>query len=159
MKYAFVLGRVYSLSIAELVAILERPDPALNLTGQPLKILESSPEILLIETEAPLNAEKMQRKLGGVVKILEVVDTIKKRENDSINFALKHYFKPGVLKKQFFKDYKGKVQFGVSIYILDMSLLQRPPANSRPQNGKDNFGQFERTNNIFSEPKRIGMMI
>ena len=51
------------------------------------------------------------------------------------------------------------MQFGVSIYILDMSLLQRPPANSRPQNGKDNFGQFERTNNIFSEPKRIGMMI
>ena len=82
MKYAFVLGRVDSLSIAELVAILERPDPALNLTGQPLKILESSPEILLIETEAPLNAEKMQRKLGGVVKILEVVDTIKKRRSN-----------------------------------------------------------------------------
>lgn len=151
MQYAFVLGRVYTLSVAELIALLEKPDPQLNLTGEPIKILEASEEVLVIETTAALNVEKLQRKLGGVIKILQVVDVIKKREQDSINFALKHYFKPSLLKKTFFKDYKGKSQFGISIYLLDMALAERP---ARPEPGqKPNF------NSPFGEPKRIGMMI
>ncbi|HVY67598.1 MAG TPA: DNA methyltransferase [Patescibacteria group bacterium] len=149
MKYAFVLGRVFTLSVAELAAVLERPDAALGLAGQPVKILDASEEVLVIETEQPLRADRLQKKLGGVIKILEVVETVKKREQDSINFALKHYFKPSVLKKQFFKDYKGKLQFGVSIYVLDHALLQRPAA--------DKSGAH--FNNIFGEPKRLGMMI
>jgi tRNA G10 N-methylase Trm11 len=151
MKYAFILGRVYTLSIAELVAILEKPDTSLNLTGQPVKILEASEEVLVIETVNPLKVELLQKKLGGIIKILEVVDVIKKREADSINFALKHYFKPSVLKKQFFKEYKGKMQFGVSIYVLDMDLLKKPQISNKNAGG--NFGS------IFQEPKRVGMMI
>src|SRR6185295_10498897 len=118
MRYAFILGRVYTLSVAELAAVLEKSDASLNLSGEPVKILEASEEVVIIETAKPLNIDKLQRKLGGVVKILEVVDVIKKRESESINFALKHYFKPGVLKKHFFKEYKGKAQFGLSVYIL-----------------------------------------
>lgn len=151
MKYAFILGRVYTLSVAELIAVLEKPDVSLNLTGEPVKILEASEEVLIIETPAPLRVENLQKKLGGVIKILEIVDIIKKREADSINFALKHYFRPSVLKKQFFKEYKGKMQFGVSIYVLDMNLLKKPAFD--PKNPKGSFG------NIFSEPKRVGMMI
>lgn len=150
MKYAFILGRVYTLSIAELVAILEKPDMSLGLEGKPLKILEASPEVLIIETEKPINAEKLQKKLGGVIKILQIVDTLKKREQDSINFTLKHYFKPSVLKKNFFKEYKGKMQFGISIYLLSMDMV-RPPERHGSQ--EKNF------NNPFGEPKRIGMMI
>lgn len=153
MKYAFVLGRVHTLAIAELTAVLEKPDTSLGITGEPLEILECSEEILIIETKAPINTEKLQKKLGSVIKILEVVDFIKKRENDSVNFALKHYFKPSVLKKQFFKDYKGKIQFGISIYILDASLLQRPPSNFGKGKDQPVF------NSVFSEPKRVGMMI
>jgi tRNA G10 N-methylase Trm11 len=159
MKYAFVLGRVYTLSVAELLAVLEKTDASLNLTGEPVKILEASEEILIVETSKPLNAERLQKKLGGVIKILEVVDIIKKREQDSINFALKHYFKPGILKKQFFKDYKGKVQFGISIYVLDMDLLKRPDPNSRDRNFAAGGGSAFGGNSIFGEPKRVGMMI
>ncbi|MCL5666872.1 MAG: hypothetical protein M1383_03820 [Patescibacteria group bacterium] len=154
MRYAFVLGRVYTLSIAELVAILEKPDPSFNLSGDSIKILEASEEVLVIETKHPLSAERLQKKLGGVIKILQIVDVLKKREQDSINFALKHYFKPGVLKKQFFKDYKGKMQFGVSIYLLDMSLARPSTAPvPLPNTEQRNF------NSPFGEPKRIGMMI
>jgi tRNA G10 N-methylase Trm11 len=152
MRYAFILGRVYSLSVAELIAVLEKPDASLNLDGSAVRILEASEEVLIIETEKPIYAEKLQRKLGGVIKILEVVDVLKKREAESVNFALKHYFKPGILKKQFFKDYKGKVQFGLSIYILDMALLARPEPGVR----RDDRNSF---NSVFSEPKRVGMMI
>lgn len=151
MRYAFILGRVYTLSVAELISVLESADPALNLSSDPVKILESSEEVLVIETTEPIKIDLLQKKLGGIIKILEVVDIIKKRESDSVNFALKHYFKPSVLKKQFFKEYKGKMQFGVSIYLLDMSLLKPPAPSERNPGG--NFG------NIFQEPKRVGMMI
>jgi tRNA G10 N-methylase Trm11 len=150
MQYAFVLGRVYTLSVAELIAILEKPDPSLNLTGEPVKILDASEEILIIETSNPIQVEKLQRRLGGCIKILQVIDTIHKREQDSINFSLKHYFKPSTLKKHFLKDYKGKVQFGLSLYILDTDLLKKPEAN--PKTGFI-------TSSVFSEPKRIGMMV
>ncbi len=128
MQYAFVLGRVYTLSLAELFSYFER----LNLE---VSIIDASPEILIIETAAQLDVHKMQKELGGTVKILRVIDSVKKRELDSINFALKHYFKPSKIKNDFLKNAKGKIQFGVSVYLLDGSL--------RP----------------FGEPKRLGMFI
>ncbi|MCX6797449.1 MAG: hypothetical protein NTX98_03165 [Candidatus Doudnabacteria bacterium] len=103
MQYAFVLGRVYTLSVAELMAILEKPDSTLNLTGEPIKILEASEEILIIETQGALNLDKLQKRLGGVIKILQIIDCVKKRPQDSVNFALKHYFRPSTLKKYFLK--------------------------------------------------------
>jgi len=150
MRYAFVLGRVHTLSVAELFAVLEKPDASLGLTAEPIKLLEASPEVVVIETQNAIPAEKLQKRLGGVIKILEVVDIVKKRPQDSINFALKHYFKPSVLKKQFLKDYKGKEQFGVSIYLLDMELA-RPPMRFNPDE--------KPKPSAFGEPKRLGMMI
>jgi len=135
MIYAFVLGRVYTLSLAEIFAVLEKPDPSLGLDGSPIKILDASLEILVIETQKPLLTEALQKRLGGVIKILKVIDVLEKREQDSINFAVKHYFKPSILKRTFFKDYKGKKQFGLSIYLLDPAIQ------------------------AFGEPKRIGMTI
>lgn len=158
MTYAFVLGRVYTLSVAELLAVLEKPNPALGLSGEPLKVLEASPEAIIIDSPTPLHIDKLQRQLGGIIKILQVVDVVKKREQDSINFALKHYFRPSVLKKQFFKEYKGKMQFGISIYLLDMDLAKPPARDAKtpaPRPGQD--GQSFQT--VFGEPKRLGMII
>ena len=149
MQYAFVLGRVYTLSLAELIAVLEKADPALNLNGDPVKIIEASEEVLIVETPAPLKAEILQKRLGGSIKILQIVDTIKKRPQDSVNFALKHYFRPSTLRKQFLKEYKGKIQIGLSIYLLDPELARRPSPNTSEKNPQIS---------IFTEPKRIGMM-
>jgi hypothetical protein len=150
MQYAFILGRVYTLSTAELVAVLEKPDPTLGLFGEPLKIVGASEEVLIIETNQILNIEKLQRRLGGIIKILQIVDSVKKRSQDSVNFALRHYFRPGILKKEFLKDYKGKIQVGLSIYLLDMDL-------AKPQFQKNKEQKVSIS--IFTEPKRIGMMI
>ncbi len=154
MKYAFVLGRVYTLSIAELIAVMEKPDPALGISGESINIIDASEEVIVIETSQKIQAEKLQKKLGGVIKILEIIDSLKKREQDSINFALKHYFKPSILKKHFLKDYKGKIQFGISLYLLDMTLAKGSPL---PPNR--NSSQNQRTVSAFGEPKRIGMMV
>jgi tRNA G10 N-methylase Trm11 len=131
MQYAFVLGRVYTLSLAELLAAL----PKLY-TGE-IKILEVSFEVLIIETSTPLDVEKMQHALGGTIKILKILDFVKKRDGDSVNFALRNYFKPSKIKTDYLKNQSGKIQFGVSIYLLDKAL------NEQAQ----------------GEPKRLGMFI
>ena len=128
MQYAFVLGRVYTLSLAELFSYFQTHNIDVS-------IIDASPEVLVVEVPDQIDAQKIQKELGGVVKILRLVDTMPKREADSINFALQHYFKPSKLKTDFLKNYKGKIQFGLSVYLLDSQVK------------------------AFGEPKRLGMMI
>lgn len=128
MQYAFVLGRVYTLSLAELFSYFQTHSIE-------VAIIDASPEVLVVEVPGQIDAQKIQNELGGVVKILRIVDIVPKRETDSINFALQNYFKPSKMKTDFLKNYKGKIQFGVSTYLLDMNIK------------------------AFGEPKRLGMSI
>ncbi|MBL8031574.1 MAG: hypothetical protein JNK33_04610 [Candidatus Doudnabacteria bacterium] len=128
MTYAFVLGRVYTLSLAELLAYFKT-------LQSPIKIVEASFELLLVETDKALDVERFQKHLGGTIKILKIVDVVKKREQDSINFCLQNYFKPSKLKADFLKSASGKIQFGVSVYLLDPEVR------------------------AFGEPKKLGMFI
>jgi tRNA G10 N-methylase Trm11 len=165
MQYAFVLGRVYTLSIAEILAVLEKTDPTCGLVDNPVKILEASKEVLIIETPKPLLCLPLQKKLGGVIKILRIVDVVEKRKQESLNFALRNYFKPSLLKKEFFKDYKGKKQFGVSVYVLDEELVAKTnfnqaPRYPAPKNFTDPSAKNKpTTQTVWGEPNRIGMMI
>jgi tRNA G10 N-methylase Trm11 len=128
MQYAFILGRVYTLSIAELILILKR-------YKIDFKVMAISPEAMVIETETQLNFEKLQAELGGVIKIVKIIDVVQKRERESINFGLQNYFRPSKLKKDYFKEYSGKKQFGVSVYLLDANIK------------------------ALGEPRRLGMFI
>jgi tRNA G10 N-methylase Trm11 len=127
-QYAFVLGRVHTLSLAELFILFKKHQLE-------VKIIEASPEVLIVEMETVLDAEKWQKMLGGTIKILKIIDALRKRPQDSINFPLQNYFRPSRLKKDFLKNYGGKIQFGVSVYLIDMEAQ------------------------AFGEPKRIGMFI
>jgi tRNA G10 N-methylase Trm11 len=112
MIYAFILGRVYTLSLAELIEVLQKKDIT-------FVIRAISKEAVIIETEQSLDFEQLQRELGGTIKIAKILDVLKKRERDSVNFALQNYFKPSTLKKDYFKEYVGKKQFGLSVYLLN----------------------------------------
>jgi tRNA G10 N-methylase Trm11 len=113
--YAFVLGRVFTLSLAELIEVLRNKDISFVL-------LAVSKEAAIIEVEQSLDFESLQKELGGTIKIVKIIDSLKKRDRDSINFALQNYFKPSTLKKDYFKEYTGKKQFGVSVYTLHPSV-------------------------------------
>jgi tRNA G10 N-methylase Trm11 len=128
MQYAFVLGRVFTLSLAELLQVLAQ-------LKKEIKIVEASYEVLIVDTPEQLDTERLQKQLGGTIKILKIVDVLKKREQDSINFALKNYFKPSKIKTEFLKNKSGKIQFGVSVYLLDPEVQ------------------------AFGEVKRVGMFI
>jgi tRNA G10 N-methylase Trm11 len=116
--YAFVLGRVNTLSLAELIQVLGQ-------LGVEFKILACSSEVLVVETQAQINAEKLQIRLGGVIKIVKIFDTFQKKGKELPSQILETYFNFKTVKTQYFSDYSGKKQFGVSVYNLDPTVRFR----------------------------------
>jgi len=116
-QYAFVLGRVYTLSLAELLSVLD------NL-GLTYRVAACSAEVVVIETEKQLDCAKLQARLGGVIKIIRLFDTFQKKGKEYPSQALANYF---TFKRinEYFHEYSGKKQFGVSIYVLDPTLRFR----------------------------------
>lgn len=121
MRYAFVLGRVFTLSLAELLEVLKNLDIG-------YKILVCSPEVVAIETDKPINAEQMQPRLGGVIKIIRLIDTFQKKGKEYPSNVMETYFTFKRIKTDYFTEYSGKKQFGVSIYTLDPTIRFREEA-------------------------------
>jgi tRNA G10 N-methylase Trm11 len=118
MHYAFVLGRVFTLSLAELLEVLRN-------TGVNFTVVVCSPEVLVIQTEAAINAEKLQARLGGVIKIIKIFDVFQKKGKEYPSQVLESYFTFKRIKSQYFTEYSGKKQFGVSVYSLDPAVRFR----------------------------------
>ncbi len=114
MQYAFILGRVYTLSLAELLSVL-------NQMGVNPKVLACSAEVAVIEVSQALNAEVLQARLGGVIKIIRLLETFQKKGKEFPSQVLAAYFTFKKIK-EYFHDYSGKKQFGVSIYSLDPAV-------------------------------------
>ncbi|MBI2355582.1 MAG: hypothetical protein HYV13_00020 [Candidatus Doudnabacteria bacterium] len=118
MRYAFILGRVYTLSLAELLQKLG------NL-GINYKVLACAPEVVVLETDQPIQADKLQPQLGGIIKIIRLLDTFQKKGKEYPSNALINYFNFKRIKSDYFGEYSGKRQFGVSIYSLDPAIRFR----------------------------------
>jgi len=66
MIYAFILGRIFTLSVAELLSVFERENIS-------YKILSASAEVLIVKMPQPIkNEQAFLNDLGGIVKIIEV---------------------------------------------------------------------------------------
>jgi len=120
MLYAFILGRVYTLSLAELLSVVS----SMQLT---YKVKACSPEVVILELEKAIDAPALQQKLGGTVKIIRLFDTFQKKGKEYPTAVLGNYFTFKKIK-EYFHEYSGKKQFGVSIYSLDPSIRFREEA-------------------------------
>ncbi|HEX5429783.1 MAG TPA: DNA methyltransferase [Patescibacteria group bacterium] len=116
-QYAFVLGRVFTLSLAELLQVLQN-------SGVDFRLAACSAEVAVIETEAQLDAPKLQAKLGGVIKIIRLFDSFQKKGREYPSQTLANYFTYKRIN-EYFHEYSGKKQFGVSLYVLDPLLRFR----------------------------------
>ncbi|MGE5393073.1 MAG: TRM11 family SAM-dependent methyltransferase [Candidatus Saccharibacteria bacterium] len=117
-QYAFVLGRVYTLSLAELLCLLAN-------MGVSYRIVACSPEVVIVETDKQIDAQAVQARLGGVIKIIRLFDSFQKKGKEYPSQTLENYFTFKRVKNDYFSDYSGKRQFGVSIYTLDPALRFR----------------------------------
>lgn len=106
------------MSLAELLEVLKN-------SGFAYVIKACSSELVVIETDKPLDAEKLQPKLGGVIKIVKIFDTFQKKGKELPSQVLETYFTFKTIKSQYFTEYSGKKQFGVSLYSLDPAVRFR----------------------------------
>ena len=111
LKYAFNLGRVFTLSLAELFAVFE--NMALS-----FRLVDLYREVLIIEVEEKLDVVKLQKTLGGTIKIMQVLDSLGRKKFLSPSLVLKDYFDAKMLKEQFLSNYTGKIQIGISYYPM-----------------------------------------
>ena len=91
LKYAFNLGRVFTLSLAELFAVFEN-------MGLNFRLVDLYREVLIIETETELDVKKLQRRLGGTIKIMKVLDSLGRKKIAGPSWVFKDYFDAKVLK-------------------------------------------------------------
>ncbi len=115
LKYAFNLGRVFTLSLAELFAVFEN-------MGLSFRLVDLYREVLIIETEQPIEAAKLQKTLGGTIKIMQVLESLGRKKGLSPSLVFKSYFDANLLKEQYLTNYSGKIQIGVSYYPMAADL-------------------------------------
>src|SRR3989339_1902446 len=101
--YGFVLGRVSELSRAEIISLLQQ-------TTKKSKDLYACKDILILEFNDLLNVNGWQRRLGGTIKIFQIMSECSEKDLKSqltniLNQRLKD-IKPG----------EEKFQFGFSLY-------------------------------------------
>ncbi|MBI3379479.1 methyltransferase domain-containing protein [Candidatus Gottesmanbacteria bacterium] len=105
-QYFFILGRNPSLSIAEILSVLN----SLSISFE-IKII--SQEVLIIETENTIDANQLVKTFGGTIKIGQVIQSVGLDEDES-NFQ--KVFEADNLTKNYFLKLDGKIHFGISIY-------------------------------------------
>lgn len=115
LKYAFHLGRVFTLSLAELFAVFEN-------MGLSFRLADFYREVLIIETETELEVEKLQKRLGGTIKIMAVLDSKGRKKQFGPSAVFREYFDAKILKETFLHNPSGKIQIGISLYPLATQL-------------------------------------
>ncbi len=100
-KYIFILGRTPELSIAEINAVFKR------FVWNFIPLVRSS-EVYILESDA-IDIHLLNKTLGGTVKIGTVIAIANKEQ-------LTEVISIDLLTQKIFAEYKGKVQFGISIY-------------------------------------------
>ncbi len=99
-QYAFILGRKYSLSVAELV----------NFFGSSARILDSSTHVLIASFDKDfLNPQQVLDLLGGTVKIVEIFQKLIPKPESLSDVIAEHLL-------QRHEGKAGKLLYGVSVY-------------------------------------------
>lgn len=120
MKYAFILGRIFTLSAAELLSVFEREKID-------YKILASGPDVLIADLARPIKDEQsFLNGLGGIVKIIEVLGEENKvsdlRNALSAEKLINHY--PNI-KPELENIPSVKFYWGLSVYFICDAQLHK----------------------------------
>lgn len=104
-QFIFILGRTPELSVAEILAVLKR----FNIF---FKTIQSTREILIVESDSALDVFLLNKTLGGTVKIGKIVRLEKSVALEDLPDILDFNF----LKSNFFENTERKVDFDLSMY-------------------------------------------
>lgn len=105
-QYFFVLGNNHTLSKIEIITVLK------NLPVD-FKIISTSSEILIIETGLEINPNDLIKKLGGTIKIGEIVNSF---TVDKFLESSEEILTDIDLLSKLFDPQLEKLTFGISVY-------------------------------------------
>ena len=109
MKYIFILGRTPELSLAEIRSVFAAKKIQ-------YEIIKTSREVAIIDALTDVDIEKLNKTLGGVVKIGVVAE--EKEISDNYAEILSENILDSVPKNE-----TSKIEFGISIYSLNGDRL------------------------------------
>lgn len=98
--YAFILGRKYLLSIAEIC----------NLIKDRGRIIDVRKDTLIVSFKTRLDSKLLLSQIGGTIKIAEVISEISLAQKNKLAETISHY----LYNK--FQGHDGKVNYGISLY-------------------------------------------
>lgn len=107
--YVFILGRYPKLSLKELDTVLKN-DKTLSYS------IESDSHVALVKTKKDLDVVKLNKKLGGIVKMGIVIDTLTLPQTSE---QLTGYLSSDKTLITFFGEQKKRVNYGISLYSLN----------------------------------------
>ena len=117
MRYAFVLGRVYTLSIAELAAVLDLRDSRLL-----------AADFLTAEIGREINVADLIKRLGGMIKIGRIAAEIKSGDDSRLGEELKKVARAKQMERPLARV------FGVDQTIETLfKAIETRPATSEPK--------------------------
>lgn len=120
MFYAFILGRIFTLSVAELLSVFEREK-------MEYEIISASADILMVKMPKPIkDIQAFLNNLGGIIKIIEVFGE-ENKVSALVNAMtadklIEHY---GNKEKRSDDIPSVKLYFGLSVYFICNAELQR----------------------------------
>ncbi|MDP3057786.1 MAG: DNA methyltransferase [bacterium] len=120
MIYAFILGRIFTLSVAEVLSVFEREK-------MDYEILTASAEILMVKMAKPIrNEQTFLNDLGGIVKIINILGEENKVSDLENAFTadklINHY--PNI-KPELENIPSVKLYWGISVYFICSAELQK----------------------------------
>lgn len=106
---------MYTLSLWELVRVLDR----LNIK---FEIVSFSKEVAILNFEAPLSPSlHLQVILGGTIKIVKILDVVKKKPKDFADFSLREYFSSSKAEQILGPKTESRLDIGFSAYPAELS--------------------------------------
>lgn len=105
-QFFFILGKNPTLSIAEIISVLE--------TSRIFFTVEViSREVLIVEVESKMETEKLIQTLGGTIKIGQIIQQVGFDEDET---KFQQIFDAKNILHNYITQRNGKVHFGISVY-------------------------------------------
>ncbi len=116
-RYFFALGKNSTLSIAEIISVL-------NLQSVSFSLEFISSEMAICKTNQDIKSDELLEILGGTVKLGKILDEISFDETEAKFYKI---FSAENLSRKYFPQKEGKIHFGVSLYNAggDSQLLSQ----------------------------------
>ncbi|MDZ7798745.1 MAG: methyltransferase domain-containing protein [Patescibacteria group bacterium] len=146
-KYFFILGSHQVLSLAEIFSYFRKKQLE-------IKLLHLKKGVLIIESDKKIDLEKLNKKLGGIVKSGPI--KIEEEKGHDLSETLKNIFNPENILNNFVSKTDKKIYVGFSLYVQKNKIFNQTKAQIKDLliSAKNKFKEREIKSRVVSSRSR-----